>query len=45
MTIKARKIVSTGFEINIPSNNILVLPANLVAQSADSAVLSARLEA
>lgn len=29
----------------IPSNNILVLPANLVAQTADSAVLAARLQA
>lgn len=30
---------------DIPSNNILVLPANLVAQTADSAVLAAGLQA
>jgi hypothetical protein len=30
---------------DIPSNNILVLPANLVAETADSAVLAAGLQA
>lgn len=29
---------------DIPSNNILILPANLVAQTANSAVLAARLQ-
>lgn len=31
-------------EFYVPSNNILVLPSNLVAESTDSAVLSAGLE-
>lgn len=33
-----------GLEQNAPLNNILVLPANLVAQTADSAVLAAGLQ-
>jgi hypothetical protein len=35
---------SHGLNSNAPSNNILVLPADLVAQSSDCAVLAAGLE-
>lgn len=40
--IRPRRPLALG--LNAPRNNILVLPANLVAQTADSAVLAAGLQ-